>query len=127
MPIQLWHFTLPENVASIREHGFRAGDLGYVYFTTPPDRYHEAVGEVLLEVTLSLTAEELKPHASPIVDDQVWDAEAQAHVTTTDPARIYRRVDYRIPAQLVTQLVNDHIIAIRIVPPEEYQRGRAEN
>jgi hypothetical protein len=116
--ILLWHFTRPECVDSIRRSGFREGDSGVVYFTTPPDTYWEADGEVLLEVTFNVTEAELTPYGSEVVDDERWDQSAKAFVKVTDPVHIYRRFDYRVPAAFV----NDHAVMIRLVPPEEYRR-----
>jgi hypothetical protein len=54
MPIQLWHFTVPEYAESIIVDGFRDGRLGFVFFAPAGDRYWELGGTVLVELTLDV-------------------------------------------------------------------------
>jgi hypothetical protein len=59
MPVRLWHFTWPENVASIHANGFRGNQYGFVYFCETGEKLFSSQGMELLEVCLDLTDGEL--------------------------------------------------------------------
>ncbi len=119
MAFKIWHFTPFCYVEPIRTDGFRDGDQGFVWFTTAGDTHHDLIVRVLLEVTLDVDERALVPFAMRVVDRTRWDEETRSMVATDDPALIYRRTDYKIPAAFV----NAHAIGIRLVPSEEYRKA----
>ena len=75
-----------------------------VYFAPSSDPAWGLLGKVLLEVTTDLPEEDLARYANMSIDDE-------------DPARIYRQVIYKIPAEVV----NAHTAGMRLVPADEYR------
>ncbi len=71
MSVRLWHFTWPENIASIRENGFRArnrdGDRNCVFFATVGDNRFEIGPRELLEVILKVDDADIARYAQPTV------------------------------------------------------------
>jgi hypothetical protein len=97
--------------------GFRAGERGGPWFWREQLSVGERSREVLLEVLLDLSADELGGFRVESAFDEEWSDEIGDFVKLTDPGMIQTFVAYELPADLVNSRGR-----VRRVPEDERRR-----